>query len=156
MIKRWLLAALCLMASPAALACTATIDYDSGLYGQSPHLNGVGWGSLDSERQNAAFSAMGIYRSTEGTNSLPANSTMCVTYDDNSTETFRVLCNTSPACLSSNGNHSPPAGAGGGGAAGYYRYSSIWIYFGQSGCIGCVYWGEVGEPVTPPPSTDPQ
>jgi hypothetical protein len=156
MFKRLLLAALCLISSPAAFAaCTASIDYDAGLYGAYKDLDGVGWGSPDASRQNAAFKARTIYLGIHGQYSLPKNSTICVTYDDDSTETFRVQCPTSPSCMIPVGNHSPPAGAGGsGGAPGYYYYNSIWIYFGQTGCIGCVYWGTVGEPYTPPPSTE--
>ena len=53
MFKRLFLAALCLISSPAAFAaCTASIDYDAGLYGEHQNLDGVGWGSLDAERQN--------------------------------------------------------------------------------------------------------
>lgn len=150
MLKRFLLAALCLVASPAALAvCTASIDYDAGVYASHPNLDGVGWGSLDPERQNAAFTAMGIYRTKNGANSLPANSRMCVTYDDNSTESFNVRCNTSPACLTISGDHSPPASAGG-GASGYYWYTGVWHY--SANCYSCgIHYGTVGEPYTPPP-----
>src|SRR5690606_9788597 len=99
MFKRLLLAALCLISSPAAFAaCTASIDYDAGLYGAYKDLDGVGWGSPDASRQNAAFKARTIYLRIHGKYSLPTNSTICVTYDDDSTETFRVQCLTSPSC----------------------------------------------------------
>lgn len=44
---------------------------------------------------------------------------------------------------------------GGGGAGGYYYWGgSLWIYFGSSGCIGCVYFGQVGDPIPVPDSRE--
>jgi len=151
MFVKWLAATLLLLACPNVFACTVSIDFDAGDYATNTLLDGVGWGSLDPERQNAVYSAAGMYRTDNGTASLPNNSEICVTYDDNSTESFNARCYNSPACMIPEGNHRPPVTATGGGGYGYYRYSSVWIYFGHSGCIGCVYWGEVGEPFTPPP-----
>lgn len=31
---------------------------------------------------------------------------------------------------------------------------SLWIYFGSSGCIGCVYFGQVGDPIPVPDSRE--
>ncbi|MBY4598026.1 hypothetical protein K3217_21125 [bacterium BD-1] len=52
--------------------------------------------------------------------------------------------------------YSNTTSSGGASGAGYYYWGgSLWIYFGQSGCIGCVYFGEVGRPTPAPEQSEP-
>lgn len=138
--------------------CTVSVDYDVNPYALSNNLDGVGMGSIPAERNAAAYTAAGIYRTNNGANSLPTNSTMCVTYDDNATEVFNIKCQVGTACveLKPDTFRAPSNWSGGGSGSGFYRYGGGgWTYNGYVGCVNCIYYGEVGD-VRPAPPTSEQ
>jgi hypothetical protein len=144
--------------SAQAQNCTTSIDFDGQGYRDHPNLDGVGMGSLDVERRNATYTAVGVYRTINGPNSLPNQSVVCVTYDDDSTEKFKIICQAGTACVSPiAGTFRAPSNWGGASAPGWYSWGGGgWVYRGPVGCIHC-FWGEVGDVTpAPPPPTIPQ